>query len=175
MRAQWAFRALFWFALIIVQVFAVSLRWFPVAGYVPITRTPSPSSYLTLLAGTRPAQNRQLFRYARTGMLDAARQPVSPPRSLGVPERTVLSLRLPQRPRPSRDRRGPLIAGLLGGAVLTETIFNLPASAALLLTAVRRRGYPLIEGASSSSPSSSSSSIVVDLIYVASIADPLPG
>ena len=41
---------------------------------------------------------------------------------------------------------GLSVAGLLGGAVLTETIFNLPGVGSLLLTAVRRRDYPLIEG-----------------------------
>lgn len=141
---------LFWFALIIVQIFAVMLRWFPVAGYVPITKNPIAFiHYLTLPSlalGLLEAAH--LFRYARTGMLDAARQPfVTTARSLGLPERTVQSRYVFRSALvPVATVAGLSIAGLLGGAVLTETIFNLPGVGSLLLTAVRRRDYPLIEG-----------------------------
>jgi peptide/nickel transport system permease protein len=139
----------FWLAVMFVGVFAVNLRWFPVAGYAPPTQ---PGAFLLHLALPVTClallQAADIFRYSRAATLDSLGQPfVTTARSLGVPDRMVMAndvLRMTLVP--VLTVFGLNLAALLGGAVVLETIFGLPGLGQLLLTAVERRDYPLIQG-----------------------------
>jgi peptide/nickel transport system permease protein len=140
----------FWLAIMAILAFGVTVRIFPVAGYVsPTDDFLQFLQYMTLPAvvlGVLEAAT--LFRYSRNGVLDAKHQPfVQTARALGLGRKTVTGHYV------FRAALVPLVtviglsfASMLGGAVVTEKVFSLPGLGALLLTAVARRDYPLIEG-----------------------------
>ncbi len=140
----------FWFAIVMIMVFAVQLDLFPVSGYeAPTKNLNNFISYMTLpVISLGILEAATLFRYSRNGMLDAKHLPfVTTARAQGLSDATIA------REYTFRVGMVPVItvvglslASLLGGAVVTETIFGLPGLGKLLLTAVTRRDYPLIEG-----------------------------
>lgn len=140
----------FWFAIVMIMVFAVQLDLFPVSGYESPTKNLNNFiSYMTLpVISLGILEAATLFRYSRNGMLDAKHLPfVTTARAQGLSDATIA------RKYTFRVGMVPVItvvglslASLLGGAVVTETIFGLPGLGKLLLTAVTRRDYPLIEG-----------------------------
>lgn len=140
----------FWFAIVMIMVFAVQLDLFPVSGYeAPTKNLNNFISYMILpVISLGILEAATLFRYSRNGMLDAKHLPfVTTARAQGLSDATIA------RKYTFRVGMVPVItvvglslASLLGGAVVTETIFGLPGLGKLLLTAVTRRDYPLIEG-----------------------------
>jgi peptide/nickel transport system permease protein len=140
----------FWLAIILIAVFGVHFGLLPVAGYVSVLDDPVQAlRHLALPAiSIGLLEAAVLFRYTRSGVLDARSQPfVTTARAQGIPEGTV-SRRYVFRAAtvPVVTVLGLTAAGLLGGAVVTESIFSIPGIGQLLLTAVSRRDYPLIEG-----------------------------
>lgn len=140
----------FWLAILMIFVFGVILQVLPVAGFVSIFE--DPVQYLRFMA--LPAislgilEAATLFRYSRNGVLDARHQPyVTTARAQGLPERTITQRYIFRSAMvPVVTMIGVATGGLLGGAVVTESIFSIPGIGQLLLTAVQRRDYPLIEG-----------------------------
>lgn len=140
----------FWLAILMVLVFGVILKWFPVAGYI----APGTDLWQFLRFMALPAlalgilEAATLFRYSRNGVLDAKNQPfVMTARSQGLAERTITGQYVFRAAMvPLVTVVGLSLASLLGGAVVTENVFSLPGLGKLLLTAVDRRDYPLIEG-----------------------------
>ena len=140
----------FWLAILMVYVFAVLLRFFPVAGFGSFTE--DPVEYLRFLAlpaislGVLEAAT--LYRYSRNGVLDALRQPfVTTARAQGLPRGLIVRRYIFRSAViPVVTMVGLAAGSLLGGAVVTESIFSIPGLGQLLLTAVQRRDYPLIEG-----------------------------
>ncbi|MCR6492214.1 ABC transporter permease [Cellulomonas sp. P24] len=139
----------FWLAVMLVGIFAVQLGWLPVAGYAPPSNPAAWARHLVLpVVCLGVLQGAQLFRYARTAMLDSMHQPfVATARSLGLPEKTIHSRYVTRMTLvPVVTVFGLSLGTLLGGAVILETVFSLPGLGQLLLTAVQRRDYPLIQG-----------------------------
>lgn len=140
----------FWLAILGILFFGVTFRIFPVAGYVsPTDDLKGFFTYITLPAlvlGVLEAAT--LFRYSRNGVLEAKNQQfVSTARAQGLSAR-VINFQYVFRASlvPVVTVTGLSLASMLGGAVVTEKVFSLPGLGALLLTAVERRDYPLIEG-----------------------------
>lgn len=140
----------FWLAILMILFFAVQLRWFPVAGYVSFFDDPGQFFYYMALPAISLGllEAATLFRYSRNGVLDAKTQPfVTTARAQGLPERTITQRYIFRSATvPVATMIGVATGGLLGGAVVTETIFSIPGLGDLLLSAVERRDYPLIEG-----------------------------
>lgn len=140
----------FWLAILMILAFSVGFGWFPVAGYVaPSEDFAQFLRFMTLPAislGVLEAAN--LFRYSRNGVLDTKYEPfVNTARAQGLSERTITFNDVYRVAIvPVITVVGLSAASLLGGAVVTETVFSLPGIGQLLLTAVQRRDYPLIEG-----------------------------
>jgi peptide/nickel transport system permease protein len=140
----------FWFALLLIFVFAVTLRWFPVAGYNP------PSAGIVAFAATifLPAlalgvrQSALMSRMMRSSMLDVLNEPyITTARAQGLPESKVIgSYALRTASIPIVTVVGLAAGYLLGGAVAIEIIFALPGLGRMLVEAVARRDYPLVEG-----------------------------
>jgi peptide/nickel transport system permease protein len=135
----------------LIYVFAVQLGWLPTGGYVPFTTDPVehirsmvlPVIALGFTSAALPA------RLVRSSMLDVlsedyVRTAVAKglsPRAVAVrhalrtallPAITVLALRL---------------ADLLGGAVIVETVFQIPGMGSLIVNSIARRDFPVIQGA----------------------------
>lgn len=140
----------FWIAIILVGIFGVTLGMFPVVGWVSPTEDMAGFFWhlflpaLALGIAITPA----LFRYSRMGVLDAINSPfVTTARSQGLPENTVITQYVNKLALlPVLTVSGLIVTSLLGGAVVIEIVFSLPGLGQLLLTAVNRRDYPLIEG-----------------------------
>ena len=141
----------FWLGLILMQIFAVRLGWFPVAGYgdpgVPITDR---LHHLILPAIVLGIVNSALIlRFTRASMLDVLGEDhIRTARAKGVSEsRVVLHHALRNALIPVITVVGLTFALLIGGAIVTETVFGLPGIGNLVVSAVLRRDYPVIQGA----------------------------
>ena len=141
----------FWLGIVLIQWFAVSLGWFPVSGYgAPDASLAERVHALMLPAIVLGTLNSALIiRFTRASMLDVLGEDyVRTARSKGLPERTVvLKHALRNALVPIVTVLGLTIALMIGGAVVTETVFGLPGVGNLVVSAVLRRDYPVIQGA----------------------------
>jgi len=141
----------FWLGIVLMQWFAVSLGWFPVSGYgAPDAALPERLHALMLPAIVLGTLNSALIiRFTRASMLDVLGEDyVRTARSKGLPERTVvLKHALRNALVPIVTVLGLTVALMIGGAVVTETVFGLPGVGNLVVSAVLRRDYPVIQGA----------------------------
>jgi peptide/nickel transport system permease protein len=140
----------FWLALILIMVFAVRVQWFPVAGYVPPDQGWWPwLRALILPAFVLAAQQAGIIaRILRDGMLDVLAAPyIQTARGKGLTERRViLRHALPNALIPTATVIGTSLAALLGGAVVTETVFTIPGIGELVVDSIGRRDYPVVQG-----------------------------
>ena len=141
----------FWFGLVLMQIFAVSLGWFPVSGYgEPGASLAARIHCLVLPATVLGVLNSALIiRFTRASMLDVLGEDyVRTARAKGLSENTVvLKHALRNALVPIVTVIGLTIALMIGGAVVTETVFGLPGVGNLVVSAVLRRDYPVIQGA----------------------------
>jgi peptide/nickel transport system permease protein len=141
----------FWFGLVLMQIFAVSLGWFPVSGY----GEPGASLAQRLHSLVLPATvlgvliSALIIRFTRASMLDVLGEDyVRTARAKGLPERRVIFKHaLRNALVPIVTVIGLTVALMIGGAVVTETVFGLPGVGNLVVSAVTRRDYPVIQGA----------------------------
>ncbi|MFI4929405.1 MAG: ABC transporter permease [Burkholderiales bacterium] len=141
----------FWFGLVLMQIFAVWLGWFPVSGYgEPGASLAQRLHCLVLPATVLGVLNSALIiRFTRASMLDVLGEDyVRTARAKGLPEhRVVLKHALRNALVPIVTVIGLTVALMIGGAVVTETVFGLPGVGNLVVSAVTRRDYPVIQGA----------------------------
>ena len=141
----------FWLGLILIQVFAVRLGWFPVAGYGgPDASFATRLSHLVLPAVALGVVSSALItRFTRASMLDVLNDDyVRTARSKGMSEfRVVMKHAFKNALIPVLTVLGLTAALLVSGAVVTETVFSLPGVGNLVVSAVLRRDYPVIQGA----------------------------
>lgn len=140
----------FWFGLMLIVVFAVEFRLFPVAGYTPLDQ----GFWACIWSLTLPAvsvglvQAGFIARITRSSMLDVIGEDfVRTARAKGLPSRVViLRHALKNALIPVLTVIGITFAVLMGGAIAIETVFNIPGIGSLLVNAVARRDYPVIQG-----------------------------
>jgi len=140
----------FLLGLLLILLFSVRLGWFPVAGYVPLE-----SGWLrTLRSLTLPAfalgvvQSALIARIARSAMLDVLREQfITAGRARGLSERAVVYKHaLKNAMIPTITVIGISLAILISGSVIVEQVFNIPGLGRLIISAVLRRDYPVIQG-----------------------------
>jgi len=140
----------FWIGLNLILVFSVILGLLPVAGYKPLSEGLWENvRYLVLPAVTLGFYDAALLaRMTRSMMLGVLKEHyVRTARSIGVSERrVVLRHALRNALIPLLTIVGLMFAGLMGGALVTETVFNIPGVGRLLIQAVLRRDYALVQG-----------------------------
>ena len=140
----------FLLGLVFVLVFGVWLGWFPVAGYSPLEY----GWLQTLRSLVLPAfalglvQSALIARIARSAMLDVLREQfITAGRAKGLGEPAVVYKHaLKNAMIPTVTIIGISFAVLLSGAVVIETVFNIPGLGRLIISAVLRRDYPVIQG-----------------------------
>jgi peptide/nickel transport system permease protein len=140
----------FWLGLVLVWLFAVQLGWLPTGGYVPFGE--SPLGWLRSLAmpaGALALTQMGLFaRMTRAAMLEVLRQDyVRTARAKGLPPLLVIGKHaLRNALIPVVTVAGISTGVLLGGAVVIEQVFSLPGVGRLIVGAILRRDYPVIQG-----------------------------
>lgn len=141
----------FWLGLGMILLFAVKLGILPSSGYVPLSENPLATvKYLLMPAFSLGFSNSAIIaRLTRSSMLDVLRQDfIRTARSKGLTERVVIYRHaLRNAMIPTLTVIGLVVAGLAGGAVVTETVFTLPGAGRLTVQSVLRRDYPVIQGA----------------------------
>jgi peptide/nickel transport system permease protein len=162
----------FWFALMMIFLFAVNWRIFPVAGYI----APSEGLVASFMTIALPAlalglrQSALMTRMMRSSMLDALGEPyIVTARAQGLPEWLVVSrYALRVAAAPFVTVAGLSASYLLSGVVAIELIFSLPGLGKLLIDAVARRDYPVVEGAVLAiAVMLAILNIVIDVVYAA--------
>ncbi|WEX90538.1 ABC transporter permease [Sinorhizobium garamanticum] len=141
----------FWLGLILIQVLAVRLGWFPVSGYGgPGSSFLERMYHLTLPAiALGVVSSALILRFTRASMLDVLGDDfIRTARAKGLGERrVVMKHALKNALIPILTIVGLTAAVLISGAVVTETVFGLPGVGNLVVSAVLRRDYPVIQGA----------------------------
>lgn len=142
----------FFLALGMIYVFSLKLKWLPTAGVNTLGAAPNVFDYLlhalmpvvtlALLTGA------DLMRYTRAGLLDVlGRDYIRTARAKGVSESNVLIRHgLRTALTPLITMFGLRVPQLLGGAVITETIFQWPGIGLLSIQAIQSRDYPVLMG-----------------------------
>ena len=141
----------FWFGLIVIYIFSLKLPWLPAGSRY----TPGNGSFLDYahhLIG--PALVLALVevaiwsRYMRASMLDAISQDyIRTARAKGLPSRVVLVQHaLRNALLPMITLAGLELPTLLGGALVTETVFTWPGMGRLFLDSLSYRDYPVVMG-----------------------------
>ncbi len=135
---------------VLIYVFAIQLRWLPVQGYQPIAdglvewfrHLVLPSIALGL------AYVALIARITRTAMLEVlAEDYIRTAHAKGVATAPVLLKHaLKNAGVPIVTVIGIGIALLIGGVVITETVFNIPGIGRLVVDAIQTRDYPIIQG-----------------------------
>jgi peptide/nickel transport system permease protein len=141
----------FWLGLILIQVFAVRHGWMPASGY----GGPDASFLERLRHLVLPAlalgivSSALITRFTRASMLDVLNDDyVRTARSKGMGEwGVVMKHAFKNALIPVLTVIGLTAALLISGAVVTETVFSLPGIGNLVVSAVLRRDYPVIQGA----------------------------
>jgi len=140
----------FWLGLILIQLFAVKLGWFPASGYGnPESPLAERLTHLLLPALVLGLLNSALIiRFTRASMLDSLGEDyVRTARAKGLAEGTVMVKHVLRNALvPIVTVLGLTLALMIGGTVVTETVFNLPGVGNLVVRAVLRRDYPVIQG-----------------------------
>lgn len=171
----------FFAAIIAIYVFSLKLGWFPTSGYS------TPGQHFGFFAGLfnhvqyliMPATVLGLesiagiSRYMRASVLEVIRlEYITTARAKGLGQKLILGRHVLRNALlPIITIIGLRLPGLLGGALIIETIFNWPGMGILYIDGVNTRDYPLIMGMTLvSAITIVISNLITDLAY--SFADP---
>ena len=133
---------IYWIGIVLLSVFSFRLQWFPVTGNDGVTSLVLPVITLSLPIAAI------LSQVLRDGLEEALSQPFS----LTVRTRGVSEIRLRFRhglrhaALAASTLTGTLLAGVLGGSVLTETVFGRAGIGQVTLSAIETRDMPLVLG-----------------------------
>lgn len=132
----------FWLGLMLILVFAVGLRVLPVQG------ADTWQSFVLPVATLSVGQAALIARLTRANMIETlAALYMQTARAKGISERrAILFHALKNTLIPVVTVVGLSVGGLLGGAVITESIFGLPGVGRLSIQAILDRDYPMIQG-----------------------------
>ncbi|HTY79137.1 MAG TPA: ABC transporter permease [Candidatus Bathyarchaeia archaeon] len=140
----------FWLSLNFIYFFAVRLGWLPAAGYVSILSDPVAAlRYMVLPAFSLGfSQSALIARISRSCMLEVLQQDyIRTARAKGLSQGVVTWVHAFRNALvPVVTVIGITTAVLIGGAVVTEIVFNIPGLGRLIISAILRRDYPVVQG-----------------------------
>lgn len=132
---------LYWLGIMLIIIFGVWLHWFPISGDDGWSSLVLPA--LTLSSWILPVN----MRLVRSGMLDVLNADyIRTARAKGLPEWLVLGKHaLKNAVIPLVTVVGMQLGALLGGAVVTETVFAWPGMGQLVLDSIYMGDYPVVQ------------------------------
>jgi peptide/nickel transport system permease protein len=140
----------FWLSLNFVYLFAVRLGWLPAAGYASIFVDPWAALRFMVLPAVSLGFNQSalIARIARACMVEILAQDyIRTARAKGLSQRAVVYVHAFRNALvPVVTVIGITMAILIGGAVVTEIVFNIPGLGRLIISAILRRDYPVVQG-----------------------------
>jgi peptide/nickel transport system permease protein len=141
----------FWLAMLMIILFALRLGWLPSSGFVPFTQDPAANLRAMILPAfaTGVRESAVLMRMMRSSLLEVMSQDyVRTARGKGLTQRAVIfGHGIRNALIPVITQSGLLIAGLLGGLVITETLFQIPGFGKMIVTAIFERDFITVQGA----------------------------
>jgi peptide/nickel transport system permease protein len=140
----------FWLSLNFIYLFAVKLRWLPAAGYASVLADPWAAARYMVLPAVALGFNQSalIARIARSCMVEVLQQDyIRTARAKGLSQRTVAYVHAFRNALvPVVTVIGITMAILIGGAVVTEIVFNIPGLGRLIISSILRRDYPVVQG-----------------------------
>ena len=132
----------FWLALALMWLFGFVLGWFPISGYRGPYHLVLPAFTLGILSAA------YIARVTRSSLLEVLGQDyVRTARSKGLSERAVLYRHaLKNALIPVVTMVGLDLGYLLGGAIVTETVFALPGVGSYVVQGILTRDFPVVQG-----------------------------
>ncbi|HUG16993.1 MAG TPA: nickel ABC transporter permease [Thermomicrobiales bacterium] len=141
----------FFLGIMLILFFAVRLNWLPSGGFVSVFDNPIEHFKRMILPAFALGFTSAglLARLVRSSMLDVLQEDyIRTARAKGLPQRVmVIRHALRNALIPAITVIGYSLGGLLGGAVVTETVFTIPGMGRLVVQSVARRDFPVIQGA----------------------------
>jgi peptide/nickel transport system permease protein len=140
----------FWLGIMLIYLFAVQLKWLPAGGFQPIEKGlgANLASMILPAIALGTFASTQLMRYLRASLLDILHADyVRTARAKGLREWVVLIRHAVRNALiPFTTVLGVQMGYLLGGTVITESVFALPGMGRLVLTSVQNRDYQVVTG-----------------------------
>ncbi len=140
----------FWFSMLLIWLFVVTLNWLPASGFVGVWVDPWGAIQHMLLpvAALGLTLAGSIMRYTRSSVLDVLNQDyVRTARSKGLMERAVIVRHaLRNSLLPVVTIIGLQLGYLLGGSIIIESMFAIPGLGRLALDSINGRDYPTLQG-----------------------------
>ena len=140
----------FWLGIMLIYLFGAHLRWLPAGGFIPLSQglVANLRSMILPAVALGTFASTQLMRYLRAGMLDVLNADyVRTARAKGLADAVVLVHHAMRNALiPFMTVLGVQMGYLLGGTVITESVFALPGVGRLVLTAILNRDYQVAVG-----------------------------
>lgn len=158
---------IFWSGILFILLFSVKLGWFPSSGMGSFKHLILPGFALGFQSMA------VVMRQTRSAMLDVlGADYIRTARAKGLKEWVIIIIHaLRNALVPVLTTAGLLTGSLLGGSVLTETIFSIPGIGRLMVSSIGARDYPVVlGGVMLIALSYSIINLVVDILY--GFADP---
>ena len=165
----------FWLGMMFIVLFAVKLGWLPASGYVPFTE----DWHGNLLAMIMPVvatglrESAILMRMVRSSLLEVLNEDyIRTAFSKGLKDwQVVIGHALRNAMIPVVTASGLMVSGLLGGLVITESIFGIPGMGKMIVDAIFQRDYVTVQaGVMAAALMVIIVNLAVDLLY--SMIDP---
>lgn len=141
----------FWLGMMFIIIFAVNLGWFPASGYEPFFQNPLANITALILPvfATGMRESAELTRMLRSSLLEELGSDyVRTAFSKGLSKRIVVVRHAVRNALiPFVTAGGLQIAGLLGGLVVTEQVFQLPGLGSLIVDSILQRDFTTVQGA----------------------------
>ena len=127
-------------AVLLVLIFSVTLGWFPTSGWL------GPEYWVLPVIALSGFGIAQIARYTRASMLEVTRRDyVRTAQSKGLKERSIVTVHMLRNAFiPVVTILGPLLAGLITGSFVVESVFAIPGIGRFFVDAIFQRDYGLI-------------------------------
>lgn len=132
----------FWFALLLIMLFGVQLRWLPVSGFY------GPKYWILPMVTQGILGSASQMRYTRSAVLDSLQQDfVRTARAKGQTENKVITHHVLRNALiPILTNFGHHVAGGMAGTVVLEQIFSIPGIGTYMISSVNNRDFPALRG-----------------------------
>jgi peptide/nickel transport system permease protein len=139
----------FWLGMLFIILFAVKLGWLPASGYVPLLQDwrGNLEAMLMPMLATGLRESAILMRMVRSSLLEVLNEDyIRTAFSKGLKDRqVVLGHALRNAMIPVVTASGLTVSGMLGGLVITESIFGIPGMGKMIVDAIFQRDYVTVQ------------------------------